>query len=139
MHSLIKQFLPVPPKVVTFPSKWDAIEGRNISAKCDATGKPAPEIVWLKNGAPLRNMPNDVISGKDPSGVFITTSTLTLSPAKRSDNGFYGCQAKNKYGHNIKYVSLNLRCKYDTDIVTHNSSILNGFLTTTGISISLVV
>ena len=131
-------FLPVPPKVIVFPSKWDAIEGRNISAKCDATGKPAPDIVWIKNGAPLRNMPKDFISGKDPSGVFITTSTLTLSPAKRTDNGNYGCQAKNKYGNVIKTVRLELKCKYHTVIVTHNLWNLNEFLTTSSISVFLV-
>ena len=81
--------------------------------------------MWLKNGAPLRNMAKDSISGKDPSGVFITTSTLTLSPAKRTDNGKYGCQAKNKHANDVKSVTLNLRCKYHTDIVIYNQSNLN--------------
>ena len=99
------------PKIVSFPSEWNATEGKNISAKCEATGKPAPEIIWLKDGVPLRNMSEDFVSGKDPAGVFITTSTLTLSPARGSDNGIYGCQARNKHGNVIKTVRLKIKCK----------------------------
>ena len=107
----IRFFLPVKPKIVSFPSEWNPTEGKNTSAKCEATGKPAPEIIWLKDGAPLRNMPEDFVSGKDPTGVFITTSTLTLSPATRIDNGNYGCQARNKHGNVRKTVTLKMKCK----------------------------
>ncbi len=41
-------FFLVPPEIISLPSKWNAIEGRNISAMCEASGKPAPEIIWLR-------------------------------------------------------------------------------------------
>ena len=100
------------PKIVSFPSEWNATEGKNTSVKCEATGKPAPEIIWLKHGTPLRNMPEDFVSGKDPTGVFITTSALTFSPARRSDNGIYGCEARNKHQNVTKTVRLKIKCKY---------------------------
>ena len=109
-------FITVPPQVIAFPTKLDAIEGRNISVKCEASGKPASEIVWLKDGSPLRKMPPYFITGRAiDSTLFISTSTLTLAPARREDNGNYGCQAINPYGRLVKSVRLNLMCKYCTD------------------------
>ena len=105
-------FFLVPPEIISLPSKWNAIEGRNISATCEALGKPAPDIIWLKDGSPLKNMPQSYISDKLPSNKYKSTSTLTLSPARRSDNAKYGCQAKNGYGDVIQSVTLKLMCKY---------------------------
>ena len=109
---LCNTFFLVPPEIISLPSKWNAIEGRNISAMCEASGKPAPEIIWLKDGSPLKNMPQYYISGKLPSNKYKSTSTLTLSPARRSDNAKYGCQAKNVHGDVIQSVTLKLMCKY---------------------------
>ena len=105
--------LPVPPQIISLPSKWDAVEGQNTSVTCKASGKPAPEIFWIVNGSPLKNIPQYHISVKLPSNNYKSTSSLTLSPARRKDNGVYGCQAKNHYGDVKKSVTLNLMCKYD--------------------------
>ena len=111
--SLYNTFFLVPPQIISFPSKWNAIEGRNISAICEASGKPAPDIIWLRNGSPLKNMPQSYDVGKlATDNRRKSRSTLTLSPARRSDNAKYGCQAKNDYGEVIQSVTLKLMCKY---------------------------
>ena len=107
----------VPPEIVSLPSKWDAVEGQNTSITCEASGKPAPEILWIINSSPLKNIPPSYIRGKLANNKYVSTSTLSLSPARRKDIGIYGCQAKNLFGDAIKSVTLNLMCKYDAGIV----------------------
>lgn len=104
-------FALVKAEVVSLPTQMNAIDGRNISVKCDAKGKPAATITWLRNGAPLRNQPQDFIDGRNSDNTFRTTSTLTLSPARKEDNGKFGCQAENAHGSDIRTVTLNLLCK----------------------------
>lgn len=89
----------------------DAIEGKNYSLTCSASAKPAANIVWLKNGSPLRNSPQTFVVGRRTDNKFESRATLKLAPVKRQDNGIYGCKAENAYGFVTKPVRLNLLCK----------------------------
>ena len=116
--------LPVKPTVLSgLPKKLDAIEGRNISVTCKASGKPPARIVWLKDGTPLRKTPPSGVTGRRADNTYESESTLTLAPVRRTDNGIYGCQAVNVYGSDKKDVRLNLLCKYHT--ITHTEYITN--------------
>lgn len=90
----------------------DAIENRNYSVLCRVTGKPAPVVTWLKNGAPVRDNPGTYILTDQSGRVAEAISTFRLSPARRNDNGAYGCEARNLYGRDVKIVRLNLLCKF---------------------------
>ena len=115
--------LPVKPTLLSgLPKKLDAIEGRNISVTCRASGKPAARIIWLKDGSPLRNTPPYYVTGRRPDNTYESASQLTLAPARRTDNGNYGCQAINLHGSNQQNVKLNLLCKYYT--ISHTAVIL---------------
>ena len=94
------------------PKKLDAIEGQNISVTCKASGKPPAEIVWLKDGSPLRNQPPSFITGRRADNAYESVSELTLAPVRRTDNGRYECQALNAYGSDKEDMRLNLLCKY---------------------------
>ncbi|XP_046852271.1 neural cell adhesion molecule 2-like isoform X2 [Xenia sp. Carnegie-2017] len=72
------------------------------------TGKPAPVVTWLKNGAPVRDNPGTYIRTDQSGRVAEAISTFRLSPARRNDNGDYGCEARNLYGRDVKTVRLNL-------------------------------
>ena len=102
----------VPAKVIKLDKEINAIEGRNKTIKCRASGKPAAKIVWLKNGTPLKNMPSYAVIGRLNDNTYESVSTLIFAPVRREDNGFYGCQAINPYGNPTENVKLNLLCKY---------------------------
>ena len=116
--------MPVKPTVLSgLPKKLDAIEGRNISVTCKASGKPPAEIVWLKDGTPLGNQPPSAVTSRRADNTYQSESELTLAPVRRTDNGIYGCQAINVYGSDKEDVRLNLLCKYHT--ITHSEYITN--------------
>ena len=102
----------VPAKVIELDKEINAIEGRNKTIKCRASGKPAAKIIWLKNGTPLKNMPSYAVVGRLNDNTHESVSTLIFAPVRREDNGFYGCQAINPYGNPTENVKLNLLCKY---------------------------
>lgn len=64
---------------------------------CDAIGKSAPKITWLRNGQPLSDSESDVsitYSATNESG----NSTLVIQSLDQSDSGPYTCQAENDQG-----------------------------------------
>ena len=67
---------------------------------CTADGVPQPVIMWRKNGQLLlithrRTIVSSEHSNGFHSSYFPTTSVLTITDLRRSDNGSYSCQVKN--------------------------------------------
>ncbi|KAH3826570.1 hypothetical protein DPMN_128476 [Dreissena polymorpha] len=69
-------------------------EGGNFTIRCDVEGAPEPEVIWLKNGAPL-----GVVGGNLGGNIGMTVDfALVLSNIVQSDAGLYTCQATNSEG-----------------------------------------
>ena len=64
------------------PSHYFRKIGETLSVTCEATGKPSPEIVWMKNGQKLTSGVNYIHTGK---------SSLDKVILDQSDAGFYSC------------------------------------------------
>ena len=75
-------------------------KGQSVSFNCTADGSPRPVIVWRKNGQLLLNTSRrTIVSSEHSNGFhsdyFPTTSVLTITDLRGSDNGSYSCQVKN--------------------------------------------
>lgn len=66
----------------------------SISVTCEYLGSPIPEVVWLKDSAPV-NLSHPFISESTSIQGFIVTSTLQFSKLDFFNNGQYVCQGRN--------------------------------------------
>ena len=85
-------------------------EGNSITCKCTATGIPAPEVTWLRDGVELNSTsdpritfgiasdPIDV-SRDDNETVLEVTRNLNLTDIIDEDSGSYVCVATNIAGN----------------------------------------
>ncbi|KAL9964758.1 hypothetical protein ACROYT_G028439, partial [Oculina patagonica] len=71
------------------------IEGSSVNISCAATGKPDPEVSWMRNGQ-IKS-----------SGKKITY--LNFDRITRTDDGLYTCRANNSAGTNTRTESLVVR------------------------------
>ena len=72
-------------------------EGLAVSITCTASGKPDPDVQWIRNG----NVESSVKK----------TAVLTFSSINRTDDGQYTCKANNSAGNDEKHVTLVVHCK----------------------------
>ncbi|KAI6075993.1 Hemicentin-2 [Aix galericulata] len=66
----------VPPRITAGPSPVVAVTSEAVTLRCDATGSPAPALLWLKDGNPV---PEEVAGGPQvrrlpPGGVSLEAS-----------------------------------------------------------------
>ena len=78
-------------------------ESATVTMTCEATGFPAPRIIWLKrNGAELTDLTffilisitNSVPTAWD-SCELLSSSSLTINSVTVEDNGVYVCEVEN--------------------------------------------
>lgn len=86
-----------PPNITTSHSqRLTTSEGEKASLTCEATGKPAPNINWTRNGVIVR------------TGSVYNTSVLMYS----DNNACYTCVAYNGIGDSKNATfCLNVHCK----------------------------
>ena len=70
------------------------IEGEDVEVRCNASGLPAPTIVWERLGS---NLPNDAL---DIDGI------LMIPSVGAEDAGTYSCKAVNSEGQDSFSVKL---------------------------------
>ena len=98
-------------------------EGNFVMFECTATGIPAPEITWRRNGVAFNssdsrvtigNMPTtmEVMRDRDNETVFEVTQTLTLNTTMDSDSGMYECVAMNDFGEDSGFFELIVQGEY---------------------------
>ena len=70
--------------------------GSQVEVVCNGSGVPPPEVMWLKDGAPLGNS-----SGPPPQTyILVNPSTLRLTNVWPGDEGNYTCVVSNILGNN---------------------------------------
>ena len=80
-------------------------EGSELTLFCNATGNPAPIILWTKDGSPINNNSRIRFS--------IHNRLLTISNVNRTDSGHYRCVANNSLGNDTSNVaSVDIQCKF---------------------------
>ena len=72
-------------------------EGSSVNITCSATGKPDPEVSWIRNGQ-IQS------SGRK-------TASLNFEQIKRTDDGLYTCTANNSAGTKSHKEILVVRCE----------------------------
>ena len=84
-------------------------ERNSVIFECTATGIPAPEITWLKDGVELNSTSDPritfgaasdpmAVSRDDAETVLKVTRNLTLANTVDEDSGSYVCMAANVAG-----------------------------------------
>ncbi|XP_028922029.1 ADAMTS-like protein 3 isoform X2 [Ornithorhynchus anatinus] len=78
-------------------SSAEAAVGADITLQCPATGKPEPEVSWLKRGGSLNN-----------NTIRLPDGALLLPNASRKHEGTYVCTAANAMGKAVAATRLRL-------------------------------
>ena len=74
---------------------------------CNATGNPAPMILWTKDGSPINN---------SRISFSIQNRLLNISNVSRTDSGRYRCVANNSLGNDISNVAaVDIQCKFSSN------------------------
>uniref|UniRef100_A0A8C7FSM1 Obscurin like cytoskeletal adaptor 1a n=1 Tax=Oncorhynchus kisutch TaxID=8019 RepID=A0A8C7FSM1_ONCKI len=84
--------------------KFAVSEGKHAKFRCFVTGKPKPEIIWKKDGAPLEAGRRHLLF-EDREGYY----TLKVMYCKHQDTGLYVCAASNALGHTLSSVYLTVK------------------------------
>ena len=74
------------------------MEGSPVTMACEASGKPLPDVAWIRNGA-LES------SGKK-------ATFLKFDNINRTDAGQYTCRANNSVEVTSVDTSIVVQCKY---------------------------
>ena len=69
--------------------------GSQVEVVCNGSGAPPPEVMWLKDGAPLGNS-----SRPHPQTYMLMKSSLRLTNVWSGDEGNYTCVVSNILGNN---------------------------------------
>ncbi|GFR06110.1 obscurin, partial [Trichonephila clavata] len=90
------------PKITEkLPSSVDLTEGEPLNLKAKISGKPVPEIKWVKDGKPLR--PNNRIKmSVSPDG----TAELSIADMTHDDAGIYKVVATNDKGQTASEANV---------------------------------
>ncbi|XP_010226739.1 PREDICTED: hemicentin-2-like, partial [Tinamus guttatus] len=108
----------VPPRITSGPSSVTVVMNEPVELACDATGVPAPVLLWLKDGNPVPAVVADgpqVISGG---------RTLSLRAARLLHPGTYVCVASSVVGEDRREAALGVRLPSSTLGEEQNVSIL---------------
>ena len=79
-----------------------AISGRSLVVPCNATGIPAPTVMWMK---PAGNLVN---SSPDQRVTMTTDGSLRILQARVEDSGNYTCRAQNAGGQDSSSVTVQI-------------------------------
>uniref|UniRef100_UPI00398F6C55 myosin light chain kinase, smooth muscle isoform X2 n=1 Tax=Pristiophorus japonicus TaxID=55135 RepID=UPI00398F6C55 len=89
-----------PPKFVMKPTRLIVKEGQNGKFSCKITGRPHPQVTWLKGDAELQQ--SDHFNMFEKSGIHF----LEICAAQAEDAGNYVCLVMNNSGKAMASVEL---------------------------------
>ncbi|KAM7437881.1 39S ribosomal protein L41 [Porites harrisoni] len=96
----------------TITNPADAIvsynEGSPVNLECTATGAPEPDVRWIHGGHVRASGTN--------------TANFTFDPIKKTDAGFYTCNANNSAGSVVKQVNVTVNYAATIKVVNTSTS-----------------
>ena len=109
-HTLSYSFLSVPPRITSYSDNQIVDEGSDLNLFCNSTGKPAPNITWIR-----------VSEDKE---VYVGNPWYTAN-INRTYSGTYRCIADNGVPSPVNStISINVLCEYILYYQLHVSLIL---------------
>ena len=72
-------------------------EGSSVSINCTASGKPEPDVTWVRNGR---------VESSGKKAAFLIVNNIT-----RTDDGQYTCRANNSVKITATHTTLVVLCK----------------------------
>ncbi|XP_062447296.1 hemicentin-2 [Rhea pennata] len=93
----------VPPRITSGPSPVTVVMNEPVNLECDATGVPAPVLLWLKDGNPVPSM---VVDGPQ---IISGGHVLSLPTARLLDSGTYVCVASSVVGEDRWEAALEVQ------------------------------
>ncbi|KAM7412141.1 hypothetical protein PAMA_021885 [Pampus argenteus] len=92
--------------IVEEPPKWQTeppqsqltVIGSDVHIKCVVSGKPLPEITWMKNG--------EVFQDNPLNNRRVLDDTVVLHNAMPEDSAVYQCEASNRHGSILANVNI---------------------------------
>jgi len=102
----IVSFVTDPPDIAFDPQTRAVTEGNSVTLSCNVSGNPEPSISWTTNGFQVNTTINFRIS------FSADKKQLTITNAKRTDNGNYRCVANNSLGiATSDAATVDVQCK----------------------------
>ncbi|XP_048390280.1 myosin light chain kinase, smooth muscle-like [Stegostoma tigrinum] len=101
-----------PPKFVTKPTRLIVKEGQSGKFCCKITGRPHPQVIWLKGDAELQQ--SDHFNMFEKSGIHF----LEIRAAQADDAGNYVCLVMNNSGKAMASVELILQSACSTSEIS---------------------
>lgn len=87
----------VPLLLQALPMVSGIIVNKTLQLSCRAESIPPPNVTWLLNGSLVTN-DNQSHFVIQTSGIFVKTSTLTITNVQYADRGTYQCMFSNYRG-----------------------------------------
>ncbi|XP_060803660.1 neuroglian [Amyelois transitella] len=84
------------------PEIQNMAEGETAVIRCEAAGRPSPQITWIHNGKPIEQAP------PNPRRQ-VTADSITITDLQKKDTGNYGCNATNSIGYVYKDIYINVQ------------------------------
>ncbi|KAL5019493.1 hypothetical protein ScPMuIL_002385, partial [Solemya velum] len=84
------------PRLEEEPMSTQYPMARLVRFPCQASGKPRPEIRWLKDGIPVNN------EGR----IMFRKNVLIITQSVQTDSGYYQCIAENSVGYTMSTTRL---------------------------------
>ena len=84
----MKYILLAVPSFVDYPKSQNVTYSNDIILSCNGTGKPLPNIIWIKDGRILNNITSRYLILNQRKRLLIKNSTTY-------DRGLYQCMLKN--------------------------------------------
>ncbi|XP_075295707.1 hemicentin-2 [Opisthocomus hoazin] len=108
----------VPPQITAGPSPLAVVVNEPVTLECDATGTPAPELLWLKDG---NLVPSMVVGGPQ---ILSGGHVLSLPAARVQDSGTYTCVASSAVGEDRWEAALEVQLPPSTLGEEENVSVI---------------
>ena len=102
----VVSFVTDPPDIAVDPQNRTATEGNNVTLSCNVSGNPEPSISWTIDEFQVNTTINSRVS------LSADKKELTITKAKRTDNGNYQCVANNSLGiATSDAATVDVQCK----------------------------
>ncbi|KAM7404540.1 hypothetical protein PAMP_011882 [Pampus punctatissimus] len=98
--------------IVEEPPKWQTeppqsqltVIGSDVHIKCAVSGKPLPEITWMRNG--------EVFQDDPLNNRRVLDDTVVLHNAMPEDSAVYQCEASNRHGSILANINIMVMSEY---------------------------